>query len=188
MIQDGIERDQKTNTITISSSSAKLLRLAGTKYLITTYNLSGQKPSTSVDKFNLYLNDRFEPHAYLTTDFTVAKNLIDLISKLTDPLSQAVVLEQNTPTVVPDPSPAGKANVILNEDLNVSIEVDAKRDSLLILTDSYYPGWQATIDGIKKPIYPANLNERMVIVPEGKHLIKFGYKPYSFLSEYTSLK
>lgn len=53
-------------------------------------------------------------------------------------------------------------------------------DSLLYLSDTYYPGWNAYIDNVKTEIYKANYTFRAVKVPEGTHTIDFKYEPKSF--------
>lgn len=62
------------------------------------------------------------------------------------------------------------------------IEIDATtdRERWLILNDSFYPGWQCSIDGLQAKIYPANVAFRAVLVPEGKHRISFRYRPFLF--------
>jgi uncharacterized membrane protein YfhO len=50
----------------------------------------------------------------------------------------------------------------------------------LVVTDAYYPGWKALIDGKETKIYIANYLFRAVQVPEGKHTVTFIYRPESF--------
>jgi uncharacterized membrane protein YfhO len=59
----------------------------------------------------------------------------------------------------------------------VSIHVNAQRDAWLILADTDYPGWIATIDGEPTPIYRANLMFRAVQVSAGEHAVAFEYHP-----------
>ena len=51
---------------------------------------------------------------------------------------------------------------------------------LLVLNDTCYPGWQATVDGVETPIYRANTYFRAVEIPSGRHTVAFEYKPKSF--------
>ena len=51
------------------------------------------------------------------------------------------------------------------------------RDSWLVLADTDYPGWHASVDGVDTPIYRANLNFRAVQVDAGQHDVRFEYRP-----------
>ncbi len=54
-------------------------------------------------------------------------------------------------------------------------------DAWVILTDTFYPGWKATIDGqFEAIIVPANYVFRAIYVPKGLHEIVFQYKPKYF--------
>lgn len=59
----------------------------------------------------------------------------------------------------------------------VTIEVNAARDSWLILADTDYPGWTATIDGEPAYMYRANLAYRAVQLETGAHTVRFEYRP-----------
>ncbi len=51
-----------------------------------------------------------------------------------------------------------------------------------MLTDTYFPGWNAFVDGIPSTIYTADGIFRALEIPPGKHSIVFIYKPESFSS------
>jgi len=52
--------------------------------------------------------------------------------------------------------------------------------SYLVLTDTYYPGWEATIDGNNSPVLRCNYAMRAIALPPGKHRISFVFQPMSF--------
>lgn len=54
------------------------------------------------------------------------------------------------------------------------------REGFLVLTDTYYPGWIAIVDGKQKPIYRVDYLFRAVHLPSGSHRIEFIYKPNAF--------
>lgn len=63
----------------------------------------------------------------------------------------------------------------------VLIHTSSDSDSLLVLTDSYYPGWKAFVDGKETTIYRADSLVRTIFVPSGDHNIEFSYLPQSFV-------
>jgi len=49
----------------------------------------------------------------------------------------------------------------------------------LVLTDTWYPGWSAEVDGREVPIRPANGAFRAVEVPAGRREVAFEYRPWT---------
>ena len=70
--------------------------------------------------------------------------------------------------------------IIRYEDQVVEIATMSDTPALLVLTDSYYPGWRATINGQRTPIYRTNYWFRGVFVPAGQHQVQFEYAPLAF--------
>lgn len=66
------------------------------------------------------------------------------------------------------------------EPQRVRLTVEAPAAGFVVLTDTFYPGWQATVDGRPVPIRAANLAFRAISVPAGPHTITFVYRPLSF--------
>ncbi len=52
--------------------------------------------------------------------------------------------------------------------------------ALLVVSDAYYPGWQAEVDGRAAPVLRANLMFRAVPVPAGEHEVTMRYAPASW--------
>jgi hypothetical protein len=61
----------------------------------------------------------------------------------------------------------------------VIIRVSAEADGLLVLSDTYYPGWKAEIDGVETSILQANLCQRAVAVPAGEHSVRFVFDSWT---------
>lgn len=62
----------------------------------------------------------------------------------------------------------------------VSIDVTTGSDGMLVLTDVYYPGWKARVNGVEERIYRVNGLVRGVRVKEGKSSVVFYYRPAGF--------
>jgi hypothetical protein len=64
------------------------------------------------------------------------------------------------------------------------VEIDAKLESpgIVVLADTFYPGWRLTIDGKPAPIYRVNRLMRGAAVPAGESKLVYTYDPGSFRS------
>lgn len=58
-----------------------------------------------------------------------------------------------------------------------TVDLQADQPSVLIVRDSYYPGWQAVLDGVAAPISVYQKIFRQIQVPAGRHVISFFYRP-----------
>ena len=73
-------------------------------------------------------------------------------------------------------------------DQSQALSAQTDKDAPLILTNVFYPGWQATVDGRTVPIKKANFMFQSIIVPAGTHKVEFNFLPQSFYNgAYTSL-
>lgn len=78
--------------------------------------------------------------------------------------------------------PAGNSSTdILKYNLNyVRIRVKSTQQGILILSDAYYPGWNAYLNGTKTQLLRANYAFRAVDIPSGESIVEFKYEPLSF--------
>ena len=60
---------------------------------------------------------------------------------------------------------------------DVTVEVETAVAGMLLLSDAYYPGWQATLNGEVVTIERVNGVMRGVFVPPGKHEVQFRFRP-----------
>jgi hypothetical protein len=62
----------------------------------------------------------------------------------------------------------------------LEIETRNPAQSFLVLSEVYYDGWEARVDGQPTKIYRTNYTLRGVVVPPGEHHVEFVYRPRSF--------
>ena len=55
----------------------------------------------------------------------------------------------------------------MDEPERIIVETDAARPGILVLTDTFYPGWRVTVDGASADLLRANYLFRGVYVPAG---------------------
>jgi len=85
-----------------------------------------------------------------------------------------------TPITRGKASPQDTAAIVSYTPERVEITTHLNSPGWLVLTDTYYPGWQAWIDGQPVKIRPVNILFRAVETPQGRHTVVFAFKPESF--------
>ena len=79
-----------------------------------------------------------------------------------------------------DPTDRGQVVIDSYTPNSVAISTESPEDAFLVLSDTYYPGWKAYVDGKEVFVYRTNYAFRGVLVPQGTHEIVFRYQPLSF--------
>ncbi len=131
--------------------------------------------------YQVYENKNVYPRAFMVKSFTVESNpqkiLNTMFSSKFD-LRNGVVLEKNPGIKLT--ATTGNAKIASYTPDEVVINTDSDGNSMLFLSDTYYPGWTASVDGKQTPIYRADYAFRAVSVPKGSHTVTFSYQPMSF--------
>jgi len=60
------------------------------------------------------------------------------------------------------------------------LNYEAQEPGWVVMSDVWYPGWKASLDGISTPLLRANYLFRATYVPAGKHQLIVAYRPASF--------
>ncbi len=148
------------------------------KYPEDRYQLIWQK-----EKWKVYENLETLPRAFLVDDYLVIKDDEEIIEKIFAAdfdMAAMVILEEEIPGRELVKGNPGKVEMVAYTPNQVEIKTENNGDALLFLSDAFYPGWQAYLDGRQEKIYRANYAFRAVLVPAGEHQIIFSYEPDSF--------
>jgi hypothetical protein len=95
-----------------------------------------------------------------------------------DPARTALVpLGPSIPLGHPPDGQAGQVEIIRRTAGSLSLNVAAPADGLLVLSEVYYPGWQAVVDGQTTLIVRADYTLRGVPVSTGEHRVEVVYRP-----------
>lgn len=78
------------------------------------------------------------------------------------------------------PSPSESVQITSYSPDIVTLEVRARTAGFVVLADTYYPGWTATVDGSSVEILRANRAMRAIPVDAGTHTIVMRYHPQTF--------
>ena len=139
-------------------------------------------------KSQIYRNPGAFERAYFVPQAIIANSKEEaqtVVLEHADELDRVVILEVERQPLPPDLGSAGIASAeidITHYSLN-RVELTAVTDisGFLVLSDTYYPGWQATSNGHSTPIYQANSLVRAIYLPEGEHNIVFSFRPPDFI-------
>ena len=124
-----------------------------------------------VNNFKTVEKDTAQEYLLKNPDFNLRQNVI-LEEKLSNESINKLKLSKD--------NKINNANIISYEANNILIKTSNSDASILILTDVYYPGWKAFIDGTETKIYRADGLVKAIFVPEGEHTIEFVYLPESY--------
>lgn len=148
----------------------------------------------SVDNLNLinknnsvfvYQNQKALPRAYLVFAYEQVdeKQLMQKILNNADKLNQKVIISSSEQLPVLEQNSNNTDQIVKfdrYDPTEISILVNTKNEGILVLTDSFYPGWRAYIDEKETQIFPANGIFRGIFIPKGNHQVEFRYISNSF--------
>jgi hypothetical protein len=64
---------------------------------------------------------------------------------------------------------------------SLTVDLWSEREALLVVTDAWYPGWRATVNGRPAPIAEVNAFQRGIRVPAGESSVVMRYEPWTVL-------
>jgi len=132
---------------------------------------------------NVYRNEGALPRAFVVCRAIVAASHEDAWERIHqagfDP-ARSVVLEGGQPLDVQSGEPTS-VQVVRYETDALEIAVDSDAEGYLVLSDPFYPGWRAELDGEPATILRANYAFRAVRIPPGVHRLTMTFRPASWL-------
>ena len=170
------------------------LQLLGVKYIL--HRLSDGRNVWAFpywqygDEFkSLYRDEHYEileymntyPRVFLASSFELKQDpqeIIDTLFQKDLNRRDTLILEQK-PIIDPEVG-EGSVEEIRQSLSSMTVKVISSVPKLLFWSESFDPGWRATIDGKPTTVYRADYNFQSVLVPEGEHIVRFYYWPDSF--------
>ncbi|NQU16848.1 MAG: YfhO family protein [Candidatus Saganbacteria bacterium] len=174
--------------------NTEILNMLNSKYLLSPFHFDAKgyvlvnKTRMQIREKDLYLyrNDNYLPRAFIVPAYKIMKDRKKILSYITEnkfkPLME-VVLEEKIPgfdVVKKGPGSDYNSKISSYTHDKVVINTSLKKPGILFLSDHFYPGWKAYVDGKKTTIYRANYMFRAVPLSAGNHSVVFSYDPLSF--------
>jgi hypothetical protein len=171
---------------------SKFLDLFNVKYVIAKTYLplnASRFPLVYDDEVKIYRNLNCMPRAFVVHHWEiigVESQVLDRLLSQSFDFAHTAIIEEHPEH--PMTSPAGDLDnmpsihpeVVQYEPDEVVLKVDLARTGLLVFTDSFFPGWRASVDGKDSRILRADYLFRALSLPAGSHTIGFTYRPMSF--------
>ncbi len=136
----------------------------------------------------VYENPRAMPRAWLVPEvmslrpdeILVAIQQSRLPDGRTYDPSMVALVEEPVTLEAQDPASQRSAQVIRLSDTSIEVRTYTEAPAFLVLSDVYYPGWRATIDGEPTHVLRANYVLRGVMLSPGVHVVRFEFRPTIF--------
>jgi hypothetical protein len=132
--------------------------------------------------YSVYNNTDALPHAKMFYGYQTMNKKEAIIAqfyKESFDYKNTLILEEKSPV---RPTKNTKNTVSINDyEPNTGImHIWTEYSGMLFISDPYYPGWKAYIDGKETKIYRADYAFRAIAIPPGSHIVTFTYVANSF--------
>jgi len=161
-----------------------VMDLAGVQYVLSSRPLSGRNLEALTEgEVKVYRNHTPLPRAYLVAGYRVVGDTRQRLEMLTNPgfdPRREVLLEVDPQLPHPPAELPAQVQVQHYAPEEVRLRVEGGQGGLLVLSDTFYPGWHALVEGRERPILQANHVFRAVTLSPGEREVVFRYEPSSF--------
>ena len=131
----------------------------------------------------VYANERALPRAFLVHRALAVEDGEQALAAVTREAFDArrvAVTEERISELTGAGGARGSASLATYEDDRAVVDTESAGPALVVLTDAYFPGWRATVDGESAQVHRVDYLLRGVVVPGGRHRVKFAYEPASW--------
>jgi hypothetical protein len=173
--------------IQVNESFVKILSLFNAKYLLSWWPIShpALKEVFRSEKTIVYVNQRVFPRCFVVPHSLVIQDDDEavrfLFSEKFSP-GETVVLSQPPEEEIKEEANASQNALVELKKYNfteILLRVKIDSPGFLVISDTYYPGWKAKIDGKIGRVYRANLCQRAVYLDSGDHQVRIYFVPSS---------
>jgi hypothetical protein len=175
----------------VGNRSSTLHRLLNVKFVVSSKRLpmgDAQYIPVFVDdpQVDVYLNTQTLPRLHWVSTAQWVETPADALSALQspsyDPTQQVILMQAERVGDIGETHPPTQLNLTLlvyqPEHQQVLIESD--QAGYLVFSETWYPGWRATLNGNNVPVLRANYTFRAIPIPAGKSELTVRYQPLSW--------
>ncbi len=183
--------DEKNKIATPTSFAKNIMAVSGVNYVVSPYAIisdnlvkvgTQNSDQNFIRPFYVYELTKSRPRFYIASVSKKVKTIEDIYKSYSENNNsyQNVLVEKNELLVNNKTNSTDKVKIIQSTDTDIDLETESGENNLLVTSDTYYPGWYATVDNRPVEIYLVNLSQRVIELPKGTRYVKMEYKPQSF--------
>ena len=159
--------------ITPHNLDSKIIDLLNVKYIFSLSDINNEKFEKVFEEgqTRTYRNVNYSPRAFFVERTINRKTNQEQIDEMfaQDLLRVAIVDGFDSQQKLS----IGKAEIKKYSENEIIIKTENKGNGFLVISDVYYPTWEAFIDGKKAEVFKTNYALRGILVPKGAHEIVF---------------
>lgn len=163
--------------------------LVNAKYIISRQNIENDKFELIYDdsEVKLYRNENFMPRVFCLYSYLVREGAENQLKLMRDPkfnYRECAVVSKEMP--FKSAFCADKYNSFSSVNIeeyhlnNIKISLETSKDCLMVISNTFFPGWQAKVNGLNREIQRVNYCMQGIYIPKGKHNIEFSFVPKIF--------
>ena len=178
----GIRSTRHLETGELEPEIAKMLRLFNVRYVLSIMPLRSaalRSIGRSAEGVEVYEVRDPQPRAFVVGAAVYAATEAEVLRLLTAPdfdTERQAVVEEAGLRLPADAGSSTNVQVVDRGNTELILHASLARPGLLVVSEGYYPGWQAEVDGVATPIVRTNGMMRGVVVPAGEHQIVFRFR------------
>ncbi len=157
--------------------------LFNVRYTLSRSDLPGRVPVFSEGEWRVFENRSYGDRAWVVHDVQIDPSKERPLRRLSDSHfdPQRTAILDRTPQEPMDPGTDSHdvAAAVRNEATSMEFRIHSAGRGLLVVGEVFYPGWEATVNGLRAPIYRVDGVLRGISVPKGDSLVKLDYRPRS---------
>jgi uncharacterized membrane protein YfhO len=175
---------------------SRVFDLLNVKYIISPFALKDFSFSLVKDgPIKIYENQTALPRAFFVQRLVVVNSEKDVLDRMKSPdfnpeevayisqeeaqkIQKEIIAQRNIASKEPF---AGSINSVDYSANRVLLRTRANKSGFLILSDTYYPGWKAFVNGKEVPVVKVDHIIRGVFLKEGEHEVKFVFRPTTLI-------
>jgi len=192
LVNSGFKQEDEIDIATLSEN---LLDMANVAYIITSSKLNSIEwefiRTEQLDEItvNVYKNKNILPKAYITKNYVQVKTLNETVKELGNlkaSQNKDTIIEKDVRLDISGDECKNQPQITYSNSTKIEILTSNSNECLLVVSSSFYPGWEARIDNNETEILPANINSKAVKIGKGNQKIELSYKEKFFTESFLT--